>query len=328
MKALCVFLGAGVLIAQAQVKPSVSQRNLNEEVNVVRLAPRYATVIKMPEAVSSVIVGDPSKFLAEHSDKEPTLVLVKPVVEELVESNLLVTTVRGRQVSFVLRSEGGAAKPVDFVLTYKPAGTFLVEESSIGSAEIPLTDRIRATSTALPTPLVRPTAFGSRATTAERDPMAGLLERQQRAQLPALYGPRTPSAESKGDHVRAGISEVLDEGRTVIALFSVVNPQSTAIEILPPQVQLAGKVNKGGIARGTRWGTSEQLAVKEFLLSRRRLGPGERADGIVLFTRPSFKQSNESLFLQVAESGAVDKPALAPIGFGVSAINKENGHGE
>ena len=328
MKALSIFFGVGVLIAHAQVKPSVSQRSFNEEVNVVHLAPRYATAIKMPEAVSSVIVGDPSKFLAEHSDKEPTLVLVKPVVEEPAESNLLVTTVRGQQVSFVLRREGAAAKPVDFVLTYKPAGTFLVEESGIGTAEVALTDRIHPTSAAQANPLVRPAALEAIPAPTERDPMAGLLERQQHALLPELYGPRAPSAESKGDHVRAGVSEVMDEGRTVIDLFSVVNPQSTAIEILPPQVQLAGKVHKGGIARGTRWGTSEQLPVKEFLLSRRRLGRGERADGVVVFSRPGFKQASESLFLQVAESGAVDKPALAPIGFGLSAVKKEMGHGQ
>jgi hypothetical protein len=34
------------------------------------------------------------------------------------------------------------------------------------------------------------------------------------------------------------------------------------------------------------------------------------------------------LFLQIAESGAVDKPALAPIGFGVSAVRKEMSHVE
>ena len=87
---------AGVIWGQAQVRPVVSQRTVNEQVSVVRLAPRYATAIKLPEAVSSVVVGDPAKFLAEHSDKEPTLVLVKPVTEEAAESNLLVTTTRGR----------------------------------------------------------------------------------------------------------------------------------------------------------------------------------------------------------------------------------------
>ncbi len=139
---------------------------------------------------------------------------------------------------------------------------------------------------------------------------------------------RAPLPEGKGDHVRAGVSEVVDEGRTVVVLFSVVNPQTRAIEILPPQVQLAGKIRKGFIVRRSRWGTSEQLAVKEFRLSRRKLGAGERADGVVVFTRPNFKQSNESVFLQVAESGAVDRPALAPIGFGVSAVRKEANHGE
>jgi type IV secretory pathway VirB9-like protein len=107
MRCLLAFLAMGILLGQSQVKPVASQRTFNDQVNVVHVAPRYATAIKMPEAVSSVIVGDPMKFLAEHSDKEPMLVLVKPVVEEPVESNLLVTTTKGRQVSFVLRSEGG-----------------------------------------------------------------------------------------------------------------------------------------------------------------------------------------------------------------------------
>jgi hypothetical protein len=67
--ALLAFAGTG--LALGQVKPVVSQHNLSEQVNVVRLAPRYATAIRMPEAVSSVIVGDPEKFLAEHSEKKP-----------------------------------------------------------------------------------------------------------------------------------------------------------------------------------------------------------------------------------------------------------------
>jgi hypothetical protein len=61
----------------------------------------------------------------------------------------------------------------------------------------------------------------------------------------------------------------------------------------------------------------------DFRLSRRRLGPGDRADGVVVFERPSFKQSNETLLLQMAESGAVDRPALAPIGFGISSFREE-----
>ena len=335
MKALLVFLVPGLLAAQTQVKPVVRQQGLNEQVNVVRVAPRYATAIKMPEPVSSVIVGDPVKFLAEHSDKEPTLVLVKPVIEEAAESNLLVTTVKGRQVSFVLRSEGSGAQPVDFLLNYKPVETFLIEESDIGTIEVPRTEKLHTGSAASAASSVQPTTFESgdagfdgESNPAERDLLDRLLERQQRASLPELYGTRPPAPERKGDPVRVGVSEVVDEGRTVVVLFSVVNPQPRAIEILPPQIQLAGKVRKGFIIRRSRWGTSEQLPVEDFRLSRRRLGAGERADGVVVFTRPNFKQSNESVFLQIAESGAVDRPALAPIGFGVSAVRKEARHGE
>ena len=335
MRCLPAFLAMGILLGQSQVKPIVSQRTFNDQVNIVRVAPRYATAIKMPEAVSSVIVGDPMKFLAEHSDKEPMLVLVKPVVEEPVESNLLVTTIKGRQVSFVLRSEGGGSKPVDFVLTYRPVGTFLIEESDLGTVEVPRTDKLRADSAGQTVVPARAVAFESDAASESgefqpvtRDLLDELLERQRRASLPALYGIRPPSPEGKGDHVQAGVSEIVDEGRTVVVLFSVLNPQAQAIEILPPQIQLAGKIRSGFIVRHSRWGTSEQLPVREFRLSRRRLGPGERADGVVVFTRPNFKQSNESVFLQVAESGAVDKPALAPIGFGVSAVRKEASRGE
>ena len=325
MRRIASILNLISLCVQAQVKPVVSQRQYGDQVNVVRLAPRYATAIRMPEPVSSVVVGDPVKFLAEHSEKEPTLVLVKPVVEEAAESNLLVITSKGKQISFVLKSEGVGSKAVDFVVNYRPAGTFLIEESGAGTLEVRGTEPLHSASPSAA--VVRPARFEEAAGEGRReqaiDPLGSLLDRQRRAELPVLYGMRAPSPEEKSDYVKAGVSEVIDQGRQVLVLFSVVNPQELAIEILSPQVQLAGKIGKGGIIKRKRWGSSEQLVVRDFRLSRRRLGPGERADGVVLFDRPSFKQSNETLFLQMAESGAVDKPALAPIGFGVSAIRKE-----
>jgi hypothetical protein len=108
----------------------------------------------------------------------------------------------------------------------------------------------------------------------------------------------------------------------VVVLFSVVNLQNHAIELMPPQVQLGGKVKKGTIVHHSVWSNSEQLPVEDFRMSQRRIGPGERADGVLIFQRPSFKQSNETLLLQIADSGAVDRPALAPIGFGISILQK------
>jgi len=133
-----------------------------------------------------------------------------------------------------------------------------------------------------------------------------------------LYG-QHPGELDAGPRIKAGVSEVLDEGQDVVVLFSVVNPANHAIEILPPQVQLGGKVKK-------KWTTAEQLRVIDFRLNTRRLGAGQRADGVVVFERPSFKESNETLFLQVADSGAVDLPALAPIGFGISSFRGGSAH--
>ena len=57
-----------------------------------------------------------------------------------------------------------------------------------------------------------------------------LLDRQKRAPLPVLYGQR-PGEIEPGPRIKAGVSEVLDEGNEVVVLFSAVNPSSHAIEI-------------------------------------------------------------------------------------------------
>jgi len=109
-------------------------------------------------------------------------------------------------------------------------------------------------------------------------------------------------------------------------LFSVVDTSKKPILLMPPQVQLGGKEKTGKLIKHEHWSTAEQLAVTGYVLSRRRIGPGERADGVVQFERPPYKRSNETLFLQMAESGAVDKPALVSIGFGVSTAMEASNH--
>jgi hypothetical protein len=62
---------------RAQLEPVILTRaSLDEKVITLRLAPRVATSIRMPEPVNSVVVGDPENFQAEHSEHEPELVTV------------------------------------------------------------------------------------------------------------------------------------------------------------------------------------------------------------------------------------------------------------
>ena len=48
----------------------------------------------MPEPINSVVVGDPSSFSAEHSDREPNLVFVKPITPKVAQTNLLISSTR------------------------------------------------------------------------------------------------------------------------------------------------------------------------------------------------------------------------------------------
>ena len=322
--------------AGAKLDPVILTRaSLDDGVVTLRLIPRVATSIRMPEPVNSVVIGDPEHFQAEHSEHEPELVTVKPVSTEAAQTNLLITTTLGHQVNLLLISSGqqnAGTQTVDLLLKYgKPTGgSFLVEESPVSALLIAETQRLdvpgRLPEPAAPTPstslseLIKTVAVGSSGTVDEKSTaiLDKLLDRQKRAALPVLYG-QHPGEIEAGPRIRAGVSEVLDEGKDVVVLFSAVNPANHAIEILPPQVQLGGKLKK-------KWTTAEQLRVIDFRLSTRRLGAGQRADGVVVFERPTFKQSNETLFLQVADSGAVDLPALAPIGFGISSFQGGSAH--
>jgi hypothetical protein len=112
------------------VNPQVrTQAAADGKVTAVEIAAHFVTAIRLPEAVNSVAVGDPALFQVEHSEREPELVLVKALTEKSAETNLLISTVHGRQISLLLVSRVSSAVPakVDFLLQYKPSGSFLVE---------------------------------------------------------------------------------------------------------------------------------------------------------------------------------------------------------
>jgi len=85
------------IVPQVRTKPTADNK-----ITVIELAAHFVTAIRVPEAVNSVVVGDPTLFQVEHSEHEPELVFVKALTNEHAESNLLISTARGRQISFLL----------------------------------------------------------------------------------------------------------------------------------------------------------------------------------------------------------------------------------
>src|ERR1700732_3077636 len=154
-RGLCfLLLGVGNCTAfgqMPQIQPQVLRKTeLEGSVAVVEVAPRFVTTIRLPEVVNSVVVGDPSEFQAEHSEREPKLVFVKALTTRPSESNLLISTANGHEVSLLLRNRGKNPSSeharVDFLVTYERAVVFFVEPTGFPFAlvgeTLPLTGSI------------------------------------------------------------------------------------------------------------------------------------------------------------------------------------------
>src|SRR5438093_3253754 len=283
-----------------------SQIVFEEQPASIRLAPHVTTTIRLPEPVNSVIVGDPTLFQAEYSPNEPLLVFAKAATTSVAQTNLVISTVRGRQFVLLLQSlsaSGDQTESADLLVICQVSGPHFIEES-FPSALIPETISLG-------------NRDGQTTISADNDAATSLdaiLSRQRRQKLATLHG----------DRIRVGIGPVTEDGSRLLVPFSVLNSKTESIELVSPQVQLAG-LSKSGIFHRSRWTTVQQIPVQAFQISQRRLGPNDRADGVVLFERPAIKQSTEGLFLQIADSAAIDQPVLAPINFRQISV-RENDH--
>jgi hypothetical protein len=293
----------GLLSAQTKVagNRNIIRTVFEDQPATLLLAPHVTTTIRLPDPVNSVIVGDSNLFQAEYSPNEPLLVFARPVTSIVGQSNLVISTSHGRQYILLLRSLGpsaddGGAK-VDLFVTCRAAGGFFIEDS-FPTAAISQTVRL-----------------GSALSESERNDNR-LPKNEDTLALDEIVRRqhRQPAGNLFGDRVRVGIGEVMEEGSRLIVPFSVISRASEVIELVPPQVQLSGQT-KPGIFRRGRYTTVQQLPVETYRLSQRRIGPGERVDGVVVFERPAIKQSTERLLLQIADSAAIDQPTLATINF-------------
>lgn len=106
----------------------------------------------------------------------------------------------------------------------------------------------------------------------------------------------------------------------MLVVFSVMNASKKTIELLPPQVQLAG-MSKSKHAKSI---IAAQLPVTEYKISQRRLPPQAQTIVALAFERPSFKQSGDQILLQVAQAEEVDHPVLLPIPFVAPVEGGEN----
>jgi hypothetical protein len=107
------------------------------------------------------------------------------------------------------------------------------------------------------------------------------------------------------------LGESLEMNHQTILSFSVLNDSKRVIELLPPQLELTGTAH----GKGGKRIKGDPVAISDYRMTTRRLWPGERADGVIVFERPSFKESTEKLQLQLAQAEQVDRPIFLPVPF-------------
>src|SRR5262249_3521436 len=99
----------------------------------IRLSPRVTTTIRLPEPVNSIVLGDSNSFQAEYSPNEPLLVFARTTASVFAQTNLVISTVRGRQFVLLLRSVGASATGneagADLLVTCRAAQIRFIEET-------------------------------------------------------------------------------------------------------------------------------------------------------------------------------------------------------
>src|SRR4051794_28824454 len=132
---IAVLLTLRLEASDTAVKPRVVTIAINpREVTVLHLRPEFESTIHMPEEVTSVILGSPGEFKAEHNEGEPEYVYVKPITKEAAQSNLLISTKSGHHVTLELVSDGDGTsdekQPVDFLIEYRAGRSFLISDGN------------------------------------------------------------------------------------------------------------------------------------------------------------------------------------------------------
>ena len=94
------FLTCGALAQNDPPQAHIVNLTLDpQSVTVLHLHPGFVSSVRLPEEVSSVVLGDPAAFKGEHSEAEPRLVFFKPAGPKPAKSNALISTRSGREVS-------------------------------------------------------------------------------------------------------------------------------------------------------------------------------------------------------------------------------------
>src|SRR5580658_9429975 len=237
------------------VKPRVETITINpSQVTTLHLRPEFESVIHMPEEITSVILGSPGSFKAEHNEGEPDYVYVKPITKDAAQSNLLIATRSGQHVSIELISDGigggGPALPVDFLIEYRTLRSVLIP---VGAGA----ENVKVDLSGITPPPASP------GIAAAANPLSA-VDREYEQQM-RINAPGWTKWEDK--QIRTSLGDIRQWCNETVVSFSILNPSNQPVEVVPPQIQISGRaVSKKKKKEGKNL-TADQLLIREYRLS-------------------------------------------------------------
>jgi len=199
------------------------------EITVLHLRPEFESTIRMPEEVTSVVLGSPGEFKAEHNEGEPEYVYVKPITKQAAQSNLLIATKSGQHVTLELVSDGtgipNQSQPVDFLIEYRSARSFLISSDSGAPATAAAPGKGPA----------REAMSGDAGSGSS--PFSNLDEEFRQQQK--VNAPKWTKWEDK--QIDTSIGDMRQWSNETAISYSIPNNSDQPVEIVPPQIQITGR---------------------------------------------------------------------------------------
>ena len=230
---------------------------------VLHLRPEFESTIRMPEEITSVILGSPGEFKAEHSEGEPEYVYVKPITKEPAQSNLLIATRSGQHVTLELVSDGAGvtnqSQPVDFLIEYRASRSFLISS------------RLRHPGDAKPTRQGSERMTRVAGTPAQSSAPLSSLDEEFRQQQ-KINAPKWTKWQDK--QIETSIGDMRQWSNETVISYSILNSSDQPVEIVPPQIQITGRQATKKKKKEGKGIISDQLEIRDYRLSTTRLEPG------------------------------------------------------
>ena len=125
----------------------------------------------------------------------------------------------------------------------------------------------------------------------ENQPTSTAPEKLGRQEQDLLRAERIENPHWEGKQLQVAVGQAIEKEQQMAVPFAVLNSSARTIEVLPPQIQLAG-TSKDKHRKAIK---AEPVAIKDYWITSRRLAPGATPIPYPAPCRPAFSVTSSNV---------------------------------